>query len=66
MESLKPLLPLKKGGREGFLAGPFQSAKMLRENNSYGSEFSKTTGTRDKAKGTRFKAQGSLNQKPET
>jgi hypothetical protein len=25
----KALLPLKKGGREGFLARPFQSAKVL-------------------------------------
>jgi hypothetical protein len=29
IESPKALLPLKKGGREGFLAGPFQSAKAL-------------------------------------
>jgi hypothetical protein len=26
---IKPLLPLKKGGREGFLAKPFQMAKPL-------------------------------------
>jgi hypothetical protein len=30
IESPKALLPLKKGGREGFLARPFQSAKVLR------------------------------------
>jgi len=29
IESPKALLPLKKGGREGFLARPFQSAKVL-------------------------------------
>jgi len=29
IESPKALLPLKKGGREGFLARPFQSAKGL-------------------------------------
>jgi hypothetical protein len=29
IESPQALLPLKKGGREGFLAGRFQSAKGL-------------------------------------
>jgi hypothetical protein len=29
LETPKALLPLKKGGREGFLARPFQSAKVL-------------------------------------
>jgi hypothetical protein len=32
IESRKALLPLKKGGREGFLARAFQSAKGLRKN----------------------------------
>jgi hypothetical protein len=31
IESPKTLLPLKKGGREGFLAGVFQRAKVLRK-----------------------------------
>jgi hypothetical protein len=31
IESRKALLPLKKGGREGFLARPFQSAKVLKK-----------------------------------
>jgi len=30
VETAKALLPLKKGGREGFLEGPIQSAKVLK------------------------------------
>jgi len=31
VDTLKSLLPLKKGGREGFLGKPFQDAKTLRK-----------------------------------
>jgi hypothetical protein len=30
-DPLKALLPLKKGGREGFLGMPFQNAKVLQK-----------------------------------